>query len=535
MREQIDLNVLSLDWASRIMGAHLDLKNVNLELICRFKKDIPVKKVRLLLWDKSKRRLVLAASSGKQSGSPQFHASKEMLAAVAAKEPLVMKSAVLIPLRREDDSVGLLELSDKKVFFQHKEKILELTGLMAVAIANIRLFMESEIRTQDMFRFNVLSRALNPTVHEEEIVRILLEGLAGIIKFDIAGLLVLNKQSQKLFIKSTVPISRGTVDKVKSNLLELTDSLTQNALKDCTLKELMNIPKGKVISRKISSQLDAPLITKGKFVGVLNLCSFSKENFSARDAQNISSLVAHGAVAFENAMLYQDLHRTYFSIVRALTSAIEAKDEYTEGHSVLVSKYSVSIATAMGLSPSTIESIQIAGILHDLGKIGVPEEILVKKGKLTDSEYGIVKTHPDIAIKILGPVEFPHFVSANPTSMELTLKAPPELTLKLFEGAYLTSEVKLMIYHHHEKYAGGGYPKGIKGEEIPLGARILSVADTFEALTANRPYRKAFSISEAIKVLRQISGEQLDPKIVDVFIKVIHDKGLETLKAQAGI
>jgi HD-GYP domain-containing protein (c-di-GMP phosphodiesterase class II) len=530
MREQIDLNVLSLDWASRIMGAHLDLKNVNLELVQRFKKDIPVKKVRLFLWDKSKRRLVLAASTVKQSGLPQFRASKEMLTAVAAKEPLLVKSGVFIPLRRGEDSVGLLELSDKKVFFKHKEKILELSGLMAVAIANIRLFKESEIRTQDMFRFNVLSRALNPTIHEEEIVRILLEGLAGIIKFDIAGLLVLKKQSQKLFIKSTVPISRGMVDKVKTNLLGLTDSLTKNALKGSNIKEIMNIPKGKVISCKINSHLDAPLITKGKFVGVLNLCSFSKENFSARDAQNISSLVAHGAVAFENAMLYEDLRRTYFSIIRALTSAIEAKDEYTQGHSVLVSKYSASIALAMGLSPSIIESIQIAGILHDLGKIGVPEEILVKKGKLTDNEYGIVKTHPAIALKILGPVEFPHFVNE-----EHLPEAPPELTLNLFEGADLSSEVKLMIYHHHEKYSGGGYPRGIKGEEIPLGARILSVADTFEALTADRPYRKAFPISEAIKVLRQIRGEQLDPKIVDVFIKVINDKGLETLRAQAGI
>ena len=90
-----------------------------------------------------------------------------------------------------------------------------------------------------------------------------------------------------------------------------------------------------------------------------------------------------------------------------------------------------------------------------------------------------------------------------------------------------------MIYHHHEKYAGGGYPRGIKGEEIPLGARILSVSDTFEALTADRPYRKAFPTSEAIKVLRQISGEQLDPKIVEIFVKLLKEKGLETLRSQA--
>jgi HD-GYP domain-containing protein (c-di-GMP phosphodiesterase class II) len=525
-----DLDILSLDWVSRTMGAHLDLENVSSEIIRRFKKEIPAKKIRLFLWDKSKRKLILAASTAKQPASRNLFASKEMLQAIASKEPLFVKSGVLIPLRRLEESAGLLELSEKKVFLDNKEKVLELAGFMAVALANTRLFMESEIRTQDMFRFNVLSRALNPTIHDEEIVKILLEGLSGIIKFDIAGLLVLSKQSQKLFMKSSAPISRSVVNAIKTELLELTENLTKKSLDADSIDEVLDISQGQMASRKINSHMDAPLITKGKFIGVLKLCSFAKENFSARDAQNISSLVSHGAVAFENAMLYQDLRRTYFSIIRALTSAIEAKDEYTQGHSVLVSKYSASIAVEMGLSASIIESIQIAGILHDLGKIGVPEEILVKKGKLTDNEYGIVKTHPDIAIKILGPVEFPHF-----SSEEHLPEAPPELTLNLFEGADLSSEVKLMIYHHHEKYAGGGYPRGIKGEEIPLGARILSVADTFEALTANRPYRKAFSTEEAIKVLRQISGEQLDPKIVDVFVKVIKDKGLETLRAQAGI
>jgi len=160
----------------------------------------------------------------------------------------------------------------------------------------------------------------------------------------------------------------------------------------------------------------------------------------------------------------------------------------------------------------------------------VPEERLVKKGKLTDNEYGVVKAHPDIAMKILGPVEFPHFTSENQTA-----EAAPELTLNLFEGADLSSEVKLMIFHHHEKYTGGGYPTGLKKEEIPLGARILSVADTFEALTADRPYRKAFPTEEAIKILRKISGEQLDPKITSVFIGLVEKKGIEALKDQAEI
>ena len=155
---------------------------------------------------------------------------------------------------------------------------------MAVALANTRLFMESEVRTQDMFKFNVLSRALNPTVHEEEIVKILLQGLAGIIKFDIAGLLVLAKQSKKIFIKSGIPISRSAAEAVKKNLLGLTRSLTKTDFSGARFSEMIDIPEGKPSARKISSHLDAPLITKGKFLGVLTLSSFEKENFSPRDA-----------------------------------------------------------------------------------------------------------------------------------------------------------------------------------------------------------------------------------------------------------
>ena len=530
MREKLDMEILSLDWASRIMGARLDLGNISSEIIRRFKKTVPAKNIRIFLWDKSKRKLILSASADKPRDSAKFSVSPQMLQACLAKEPLVAKSGIFIPLKHQEEPVGLLELSDKKVFARYKEKILELSEIISVALANTRIFMESEVRTRDMFRFNVLSRALNPTIHEEEIVKILLEGLAGIIKFDIAGLLVLSRQSKKLFIKAHLPVSRSVMESVKKNLLGLTQSLTKNVSVSDKISEIINVPPGKAAGRKINSHLDAPLITKGKFLGVLTLCSLEKENFSARDSQNISSLVAHGAGAFENAMLYEDLHRTYFSIIRALTSAIEAKDEHTRGHSVLVSKYAAAIASEMGLSVSIIESIQIAGLLHDLGKIGVPEEILVKKGKLTESEYEIVKTHPDIALKILGPVEFPHFASG-----ERIPEIIPELTLNLFEGVDLSAEVKLIIYHHHERYSGGGYPQGIKGEEIPLGARIMAVADTFEALTADRPYRKAFSLAEALKIMRQVSGQQLDPRIVAVFIKLIKKKGLESLKSQAGI
>lgn len=530
MDKQMEWNILNLDWASRIMGAHLEIGNLLHEIIGHLKKQVPCKKIRLLLWDETKRRFVVEADTSKKGVSFSPKVEKETFRAIGIKEPFASKRSLLIPLRSKEKLLGILVLEScvsKDKFL--KEKISELALFVTTALINAQLFIESELRNMDMFRFNVLSRALNPTVNEEDVVRILIEGLEGIIKFDIVGLLILGKQKDRLFIKSRTPLSKQILQAVKKSLLDLIFNLTRSPVDNMRLFEKINVAEGKAESLKINSYLNAPLIIKDKVVGVLSLYGFKKEQFGARDVQNISILASHGAVAFENAKLYEDLRRTYFSIINALTSAIEAKDEYTRGHSVLVSKFSVAIATQMGLSPTMIESIQIAGLLHDLGKIGVPEEILVKKGKLTDSEFHIVQAHPEIAMKILGPVEFPHFTKQSGYS-----EASPELTLSLFEQADLSADVKLMIYHHHEKYAGGGYPKGIKKDEIPLGARILSVSDTFEALTADRPYRKAFPISEAKKILMQISGEQLDAAIVKVFLKLLGTKGIEYLKTQGG-
>ncbi len=550
MDKQVDLDILSLDWASRVMGAHLEIGKLIQEIIRYLQKKIPRKKIRLLLWDETKKKIVLEAGSGIKGivASPKVGSdilkaighkamvwpplAKAMAKAIGLKEPLSSKGLFLIPLTDKAKFLGLLLIGSsgsKDNVLKNKEEVFSLASLVSIVLANAQLFVESEMRNLDMFRFNVLSRALNPTVHQEEVVRILMEGLEGIIKFDIAGLLILGKQENRIFIKANTTVTKRSVYVLKNNLLKLIFELTNKALDRDKLEEKISIPEGKPRNLKIKSYLNSPLITKDKVVGVLNLCSFEKEHFSARDGQNVSSLAFYGAVAFENTMLYEDLKRTYFSIINALTSAIEAKDEYTRGHSVFVSKYSVAIATQMGLFSSMVESIQIAGLLHDLGKIGVPEEILSKKGKLTDNEYQVVKAHPEIALKILGPVEFPHFAREESFS-----EVPPELTLSLFEQANLSADVKLMIYHHHEKYGGGGYPEGIKKDEIPLGARILAVADTFEALTSDRPYRKAFPLNEAKKILLKISNEQLDPGIVKSFLKILNSKGIDALKMQPG-
>ena len=504
---------LDLRFSSEIMGDRLDIGKMALEIARIMEEAFEGSRFSLAIWDESSRSYLLEG----QRFICRLVNPSEMIT------PSQTGTGVFIPLRGRDGLLGILHGEGLE---GRQDKAVAYSRLAGIILSNARFFIDSEVRSMDLFRFSVLSRALNPTVNEDEVLKILVESLSGMVDFDACGFLVLGRRERSCFVKAKSPLDAPILSFIEDNLISTISSLTHITLEKTKFKRVVQAPVSAVeTGRKIHAILNAPLITKGKVLGVMTVYGFDKDRFSMREQRNFSILASHGAVAFENAMLYQDLKRTYFSIINALTSAIEAKDEYTRGHSVLVSKYSMAIAMSMELTPSLIESIQIAGLLHDLGKIGVPEDILTKPGKLTDGEYVIVKSHPEIAMKILGPVEFPHF-----SDQEGHPQIAPELTLSLFEEAGLASDVKLMIFHHHEKFAGGGYPKGLKGEEIPLGARILSVADTFEALTADRTYRKAFSAEQALKILNEISGEQLDPAIVKVFENILRAKGLDEVK-----
>ena len=191
----------------------------------------------------------------------------------------------------------------------------------------------------------------------------------------------------------------------------------------------------------------------------------------------------------------EGVHRTYakrngLSAVYALVSAVEAKDPYIYGHSRKVNTYAVALAEAIGLSPDEVANVSTAALLHDIGKIGIPDKVLNKKGKLNEEDWRAIKAHPKLGATIIRNI--PHLVPCVNS-----------------------------ILHHHERWDGGGYPEGLKGEEIPIEARILAIADTFEAMTSARPYRPALPLEEIVKELRQGAGLQFDPKLVEAFIGII--------------
>jgi len=195
-------------------------------------------------------------------------------------------------------------------------------------------------------------------------------------------------------------------------------------------------------------------------------------------------------VSRHSFQLYIDMRENYLNTVEALVQALEAKDTYTSGHSARVGKLAVAMAEEIGMSEEKIESLKYAAVLHDVGKIGVSEMILNKEGKLLDSEWEAIRSHPVIGQTIIKGIKF------------------------MFD-------IGEVVRHHHERYDGKGYPDGIKGIEIPLESRIIAVADTYDAITTDRSYRKGSTHDEALEELKSVSGSQLDPELVEIFCKVV--------------
>lgn len=195
-------------------------------------------------------------------------------------------------------------------------------------------------------------------------------------------------------------------------------------------------------------------------------------------------------IARHSFKLYMDMKKVYLETIQALASAIEAKDPYTKGHSERVAKLAVAIAEELKMDNDLISNLHYAALLHDIGKIGIPEPILNKPCKLSEEEFAKIKVHPELGANIVKKVDF------------------------LLQASFF-------IRYHHERLSGSGYPEGLKGEEIPLGAQIIAVADVFDALTTDRPYRKAMTVEEALMEIEQASGVDFRPDVVRALKRVL--------------
>lgn len=235
--------------------------------------------------------------------------------------------------------------------------------------------------------------------------------------------------------------------------------------------------------------LAQPVLRDGHVIGVVAALRKHGEDplVSSMDLKLVAATTASIGVLVENATLYEDQRSMFLGTLRALTSAIDAKDRYTRGHSERVAYMATRLGEAIGLDAESAQRLHIAGLVHDVGKIGVPEAVLGKPGRLTDDEFALIKLHPEIGHRILKDI--PQF-----------------------------SDILPGVLYHHERWDGRGYPHGIKGEEIPMFARLIAIADSFDAMSSTRTYRSALPREKVLDEIAKCGGTQFDPQLSRFFV-----------------
>ncbi|MFQ5840784.1 MAG: HD domain-containing phosphohydrolase, partial [Candidatus Methylomirabilales bacterium] len=259
----------------------------------------------------------------------------------------------------------------------------------------------------------------------------------------------------------------------------------------------------------VGSYVGIPLLQGERLVGTVELGAVSPGTFTDRHLAILLTLSGQMAAALENAQLYSEIKRNLVETLRSLSAVLDARDEYTRNHSARVTKVALRVAREMKLSEETLNNLRLAGPLHDIGKIGVPDEILKSASKLTPEQRKIMEAHPAIGARILEHLKF--------------LRGITDIVLQ-----------------HQERYDGSGYPAGLTGEAIRIEARILAVADTYDAMMSRRRYRNAvFSHDDIVAEMRKYQGIQFDPGIVEAFaripetdLQVIYESDAEALREE---
>ena len=397
---------------------------------------------------------------------------------------------LLAPLRTAEKDLGVLLLDGEKEGEFTQEQI-DLTiasaNQAATAIEKTTLLTEMETRLKHMAAIGIVARSLTSYLDPEDQMRSLLEMGCALVRADSGVLLTQEGSLGDLHEQA----SSGRAEWARGDSFQKIARWVNEHKELVVWHKGVKDPRFVGITIETEASIVAPMLVRDKVIGVLAVGSERKgENYDSDDREMFKNFSAQAAVAVENTRLYDSLQDTYLGAIGSLAAAIEARDPYTVGHSARVTQYAVAIAESMNLSGEETEEIRLAALLHDVGKIGVPDNILNKPGRLSEEEFTAIKMHPALSMRIMEPL--PH-----------------------------RGDIIPIIYHHHEHYDGSGYMDGQAGDNIPLGARIVSVADAYEAMTSDRPYRTALSREDALEELRVNAGSQFDPEVVRHFLNLL--------------
>ncbi|MEH6938156.1 HD domain-containing phosphohydrolase [Bacillus sp. JJ664] len=361
---------------------------------------------------------------------------------------------------------------------------------------------ESTYKETELLSLLEAFKQLNSNIEINEVFQDIILQMVNLVDAEAGTLWVVNDEEQMIeacavygsnssnIINIKLKLNEGIVGKVISTS---EPHLIENVMEDASWATRVDQQSGFTTK----SMMTVPLIAKEKVIGALQLLNKKNNLLFTRDDLKLSVLLANqAALALHNSQIYDELARINLNVIRTLAKVLDARDPYTSGHSERVAKYSRWIAENMGMDAKTIEELYKAALLHDIGKIGIPDEILRKTSRLTNEEYIVIKTHPIIGAEILSEIN---------------------------SKGKITSLIETAKFHH-ERLDGSGYPNRLIGDEIPLFAKIVGVADTFDAMTTDRPYHKGLSFEEGIIELERCKDTLFDDHIVHSFIKSLKER-----------
>lgn len=437
--------------------------------------------------------------------SPNLMEEPEFYAQVSDRIGLGIYAGMFAPIRDEIRAVGVIFVGcDLPHQFTQEDVHLLATfsELVGTALRREAFRSETQTRLAQLESLHQIDLAISSSLDLHLTLEVFLEQTIRQLGVDAADILLWNPHSNRLEYKAGKNMPAAMMEDVQ---LELgTEYAGRVALERQVIRvdhlEETNTPLQHAIQEvgaNFHSYIGSPLVAKGEMKGVLEI--FHSAPFPNDPAwlRFVETLAGQAAIAIDNALLFDDVQRSnlalnlaYEKTIEGWSRALDLRDKETEGHTLRVTELTLKVARAMGIDEERLPHIRRGALLHDIGKMGIPDSILLKPGELNSDEWDAMRKHPIFAYEMLLPIEY----------LQPALEIP---------------------YCHHEKWDGTGYPRGLRGEEIPLAARIFAVVDVYDALTSDRPYRKAWSKENVMGYIGEQAGKHFDPKVADIFHKFI--------------
>jgi len=410
-----------------------------------------------------------------------------------------VRSWIGVPLIVKGKAIGFLTIDHKEpgVYDEESAETAQaFASQAAVVIENARLFEEERRRATQLATIGEVSQQIALILDLDELLCRGVDLIRRTFGYYYVYILLVDPDSDEIVVKAAASKTGKILEDWRLKISgESINSRVARSGQPLLVNDVSQEPRYYFVEelQATRAELAVPIKVKDRVIGTLDVQSTELNAFDDSDLFTLQTLAEQFAIAIENAHAYQTLEDQNLQIITALATAIEARDPYTSGHSQKVTEYATATGEKMGLSEEEVETLRLVGLLHDIGKMGIPDSVLNKPSQLTAAEYAMVNTHPVISAEIVGKIEaMAHLVP--------------------------------LIKHHHERHDGRGYPDGLKGEDIPLQARILAVADGFEAMTSERPYRSRKSREEAVEELKGGAGTQWDPEVVKAFLEVLKEE-----------